>query len=87
MEHQYSCSPLSHITVDGGQRYLQYESFFMPNGTIDMRISAFESDPKRLQRLGRIWAAYRKTLDDDLMSASHANGAEHENGQSAPNQF
>ena len=69
LEHKYSCSPLNHITVDGGNTYQRFESFIMPNGTIDMRMNERELDPERLDRLQKILVAYQKNLDAKVSSA------------------
>ena len=60
MEDEYSCAPLNHITEDGGYSYQPFESFIMQDGTMEMRMAEFESDPEKLNRLNRIWIEYQK---------------------------
>jgi hypothetical protein len=46
MEGQYSCSPLEHITEDGGYSYQQVESFIMLDDCgMDKRMTALETEP------------------------------------------
>ena len=63
LEHKYSSSPLDHITLDGGNSYRKYSSFWMPDGTVDMRIEEFETDAEKLIRLNTIFVAYQQELD------------------------
>jgi hypothetical protein len=68
MEDEYSCSPLNHITEDGGYSYQPFESFIMRDGTMEMRMAEFESDPTRLNRLNKIWIEYQKKLAEEIFS-------------------
>lgn len=60
MESPYSCSPEHHITRDGGNSYAPFESFIGENCGLDMRISQFESNREKLDRLDRIWDEFVK---------------------------
>jgi hypothetical protein len=64
LEHEFSCSPHDHITVDSGKSYQTYTSSWMPNGTVDMRIAETEADPEKLERLGRIFTVYHQQLSE-----------------------
>src|ERR1700726_2006392 len=56
LEDQYSCSPLEHITEDGGYSYQQVESSIMLDDCgMDKRMTAFETDAEKLTRLHNIW--------------------------------
>ena len=67
MEDQYSCSPLQHITDDGGQTYKKYESFMLlGSGALDMRIGEVETDPEKLNRLQKILVEYQKKLGEEV---------------------
>jgi hypothetical protein len=69
MESPYSCSPEHHITRDGGNSYSPFESFIGENCGLDMRISHFESNCEKLDRLDRIWDEFVKQE-----RAEHKNG-------------
>src|ERR1700693_881814 len=64
-EHQHACSPLHHITHDGGNTYHEFETFFMDDGAMDMSLTLQETDPKKLRTLHRIWAAYHTKLKEE----------------------
>jgi len=69
MEHKHSCSPLKHITDDGGYTYQKFDSYWMVgDGTVDMRTVEFETDAEKLNRLHRIWVEYQKKLDEEVFS-------------------
>jgi hypothetical protein len=60
MESPHSCSPEHHITRDCGNSYSTFESFISENCGLDMRISQFESNREKLDRLDRIWNEFVK---------------------------
>jgi len=66
LEHEYSSSPLDHVTLDGGSSYQKYSSFWMPDGTVDMRIKELETDAEKLIRLNRIFVAYQQELGETV---------------------
>jgi hypothetical protein len=69
MEDEYACSPLEHITEDGGYSYHEVENFIMVNGEgIEKRMGALETDPGRLTRLQPIWVAYQQKLRETVFS-------------------
>ena len=70
MEDRHACSPLQHITEDGGYSYQKFESFLMldDNGGIDNRMTEQETDPEKLDRLQRIWVAYQQKLNEIVFS-------------------
>jgi hypothetical protein len=68
LENQYSCSPLKHITDDGGYSFQKYDSYLMLDGTIDMRTAVLEEDLEKLNRLQRIWIEYQKKTSDEVFS-------------------
>jgi hypothetical protein len=68
LEDQYSCSPEHHFTEDGGYSFLKYDSYLMPDGTIDMRMAQVETDPDKLNRLHKIWVEYQKKLGEEVFS-------------------
>src|ERR1700682_2178320 len=69
LEHKDSCSPLDHITLDGGTSYQKYGSFWMTDGTVDIRIEEFETDAEKLIRLNRILVAYQQELGETALVA------------------
>src|SRR5713101_3494251 len=72
LEHKYSCSPLDHITLDDGNSYQKYSSFWMTDGTVDMRIEEYETNPEKLTRLNRILLAYQQDLGETVFGARRA---------------
>lgn len=69
MEDKYACSPLEHITEDGGHRYRQVENYIILNGDgIDKRMAAVETDAEKLNRLQNIWIAYQQKLGETVFS-------------------
>jgi hypothetical protein len=68
MERKHDSFPLDHITEDGGYSYLKFESFFMVDGTMDMRTGELETDPEKLNRLQTIWVEYQKQLGQQVFS-------------------
>lgn len=69
MEDKYACSPIEHITEDGGYSYQQVENYIMLNGDgIDKRMVALETDPAKLDRLQNIWIAYQQKVGETVFS-------------------
>jgi hypothetical protein len=69
LEHKYSCSPLDHITDDGGYTFQKYDSFLaVQDGGIEMRVTAPETDPEKLDRLGKIFVTYQQLLGETVFS-------------------
>jgi hypothetical protein len=75
LEHKYSCSPLDHISLDDGNRFQKYSSFWMTDGTVDMRIEEYETNPEKLTRLNRILLAYQQDLGETVFGARPADSA------------
>jgi hypothetical protein len=65
LEHKYACSPLEHITTDGGHSYQQVENYMMLSG-MDKRMVGLETDPEKLNRLQNILTAYRQKLGETV---------------------
>jgi hypothetical protein len=69
MEDKYACSPLEHITEDGGYSYHQVKNLMMMDGEgIDKRMEDLEIDPEKLNRLQKIWVEYQKNLGEEVFS-------------------